>query len=146
MHGHDPGFLALADRVDLALAGGQPHVGDVQGADLGDAGTGVQRQQGQRAVPGDRLGLDGAQVAQLRPRIQGLRRAPWHLVAPYALRLAEIPPYIEVLQRGQVLVHRRRGPLGWTTYRTRGREWMTAVHPGERCEECSEKLRVEGWL
>ena len=23
---------------------------------------------------------------------------------------------------------------------------MTAVHPGERCEECREKLGVEGWL
>ena len=34
-----PGFLALADEVQLALAGGQTNVGEVQGGDLGDAGA-----------------------------------------------------------------------------------------------------------
>ena len=73
MHGHGPGLLALADEVQLALAGAQPDVGDVQGGDLGDAGTGEQRQQGDRPVAGARAGLDGAQVAQLAPA----GRAPW---------------------------------------------------------------------
>jgi hypothetical protein len=41
MRRHGAGLLPLADQVDLALAGGQPDVGDVQGGDLGDAGTGV---------------------------------------------------------------------------------------------------------
>jgi hypothetical protein len=33
--------LSLTDEVQLALAGRQADVGDVQGGDLGDAGTGV---------------------------------------------------------------------------------------------------------
>ena len=76
MHGHGPGLLALADEMNLALAGAQPDIGDVQGADLGDAGPGEQRQQRDRPVPGGWAGLDGAQVAQLGPRLQGLRRVP----------------------------------------------------------------------
>jgi hypothetical protein len=54
VHGHGPGLHAFADEVQLALAGRQPHVGNVQGPDPGDAGVGVQRQQRERAIPGTR--------------------------------------------------------------------------------------------
>lgn len=43
VHGHCAGLLALADEVQLALAGGQLDVGDVQGGDLGDTGSAEQR-------------------------------------------------------------------------------------------------------
>ena len=47
-------FSPLPTSAQLALAGGQTNVGEVQGGDLGDAGAGVQRQQRDDAVPGSR--------------------------------------------------------------------------------------------
>jgi hypothetical protein len=72
-----PGFLALSDQVNLALAGGQPDVADIHGGNLGEAGSGVQRQRvavGPGALQPGQVGTDGAAAGPRR--VAGQRRAP----------------------------------------------------------------------
>jgi hypothetical protein len=102
----------LPDQVQLTLAGGQADVGDVQAAISAmrvPAYSGSRAMDG--AVPGQGPGLDGAQVPQLGPGPERPRGVPGHQVARDALGLAEAAPGVEVLQGGQVLVHRGGGPL-----------------------------------
>jgi len=46
--------FALAEEAQYALAGREPDIVDVEGEDLADAGAGVERDEGQRLVPGRR--------------------------------------------------------------------------------------------
>ena len=61
-------------QVGLALAGRSAARRRRAGRGSRPCGPGIQRQQRNRPAPGARPRLNGAQVAQLRPRVQGPRR------------------------------------------------------------------------
>jgi len=44
---------------------------------------------------------------------------------------------------GEIVCPYRPGPVDEPD---QGRDWIRAVHPGERCGQCAERLGVEGWL
>ena len=124
----DP-FAFAVDPQD-AFAGGEVDVVDVEGDDLGDAGAGVERQEGQGLVSGGRAGLDGSQEPDLGPLVEGSGGGVGDLDAG-GFGGAEASAGVEVVDRGEGVVDRGRfwpwPPLGGG-FGSRARP-----SPGRRC-------------
>jgi hypothetical protein len=101
--------FAVADD-QVALAGGDSQVAEVQGDGLPASGTGVELGEGQGPVAGGRA-FDGAQVASAIVIGQGARRGLGQLLA-LSGRGSESEAAEEVVDRGQVRVDRGGLALG----------------------------------
>jgi hypothetical protein len=103
---------ALAFAVDphVPFAGGEGDVVDVEGDGLGDAGTGVERDEGEGLVAERWAAGDGAQVTDLGSFAEGAGRGGGDLDAGGAGG-AEAAAGVEVIDRREGAVHRGRFAL-----------------------------------
>src|SRR4030095_16431350 len=92
-------------------ARGRADVVDVEGDGLGDAGAGVERDGGQRAVAGGGAGLHRAQPPQGGALVQRPGRGVGQVDALGGGR-AEAAAGVEVVDGGQGVVDRGGGALG----------------------------------
>src|SRR6266516_5618655 len=104
-------LFALAEDAKGALAGGDLDVVDVQADGLGDAGAGVERDQGEGLVARGGALLDRAQEPHRRPAAQGAWRGLGEIGAG-GVRGAQAAAGVEVVDRGQGVVDGARGAFG----------------------------------
>jgi hypothetical protein len=110
VNGDLPDALALAVDPQHRLAGGAGHVVDVQGDDLSDAGTGIERDEAKRLVPGRRAGLYRPEVADLSTLVERTRCGHGDLDTGGAAG-PKAPADVEVVDCGEGVVHGCRAAL-----------------------------------